>query len=105
MAVRYVLLPSVPLGKKGADREARLLLHGAPGLRLAYRSADWRIYEVRNPLPILRGPGRVHVGAFTHDRIAARVTEPGTYRLAVRYMPYWDVKRGRRLRRPRRATA
>ena len=39
-------------------------------------------------------PGSVHVGAFTHDRIAARVTEPGTYRLAVRYMPYWDVKRG-----------
>ncbi|HEU5212344.1 MAG TPA: hypothetical protein VFU10_06200 [Gaiellaceae bacterium] len=94
MAVRYVLLPSVTLGKKGADREARLLLRGAPGLRLAYRTPDWRIYEVRDPLPIMRGPGRVHVGAFTHDRIAARVTEPGTYRLAVRYMPYWDVKSG-----------
>jgi hypothetical protein len=94
MAVRYVLLPSVTLGKKGADREARLLLRGAPGLRLAYRTLAWRIYEVRDPLPILRGPGHVHVGAFTHDRIAARVTEPGTYRLAVRYMPYWDVRRG-----------
>jgi len=94
MAVRYVMLPSVTLGKKGADREARLLLRGAPGLRLAYRSVDWRIYEVHDPLPILRGPGRVHVGAFTHDRIAARVSEPGTYRLAVRYMPYWDVRRG-----------
>ena len=23
-----------------------------------------------------------------------RFTEPGTYRLAVRYMPYWEVKRG-----------
>ena len=36
----------------------------------------------------------MHVGAFKHDRIALRVTEPGTYRLAVRYMPYWEVKRG-----------
>ncbi len=40
------------------------------------------------------GPAHVHLGAFKHDRIAMRFTEPGTYRLAVRYMPYWEVKRG-----------
>ena len=37
MAVRYVMLPSLPLGKKGADREALLLHDGVDGLRLVYR--------------------------------------------------------------------
>jgi hypothetical protein len=95
MAVRYVLLPNVRLGKKGASREQRLLLSGAvPGLRLVYRTADWRIYELRHPKPMLTGPGQARITAFHHDRIAARVDAPGTYRLAVRYMPYWEIKRG-----------
>jgi hypothetical protein len=94
MAVRYVMLPALPLGKKGADREARLLLGGVDGLRLVYSTPSWRIWEVENATPLVKGPAHVHMGAFTHDRIAMRFTEPGTYRLAVRFMPYWDVKRG-----------
>ncbi len=94
MAVRYVMLPTLPLGKKGADREALLLERGVDGLRLVYSTADWRIWEVEHAAPIVTGPAHVHMGAFTHDRIAMRFTEPGIYRLAVRYMPYWEVKRG-----------
>ena len=94
MAVRYVLLPEIRLGKKGASREARLLLAGVPGLKLVFHTRDWRIYELQNPKPLLTGPGAATITAFKHDRIAARVTEPGTYRLAVRYMPYWKVKAG-----------
>ena len=94
MAVRYVMLPTLPLGKKGADREARLLLtrRGRAPARLP--TPDWRIWEVEHAAPIVTGPAHVHMGAFKHDRIAMRFTEPGTYRLAVRYMPYWEVKRG-----------
>jgi hypothetical protein len=95
MAVRYVLLPNVRLGKKGASREQRLLLSGAvPGLELVYRTVDWRIYELRHAQPMLIGPGRARIKAFHHDRIAAKVSAPGTYKLAVRYMPYWEIKRG-----------
>jgi hypothetical protein len=94
MAVRYVMLPALPLGKKGADREALLLTRGVDGLRLVYSTPDWRIWEVEHAAPIATGPAHVHMGAFTHDRIAMRFTEPGVYRLAVRYMPYWEVKRG-----------
>jgi hypothetical protein len=95
MAVRYVLLPNIKLGKKGASREQRLLWSGAvPGLQLVYRTADWRIYELEHAKPMLTGAGRARITAFKHDRIAARVDAPGTYRLAVRYMPYWEVKRG-----------
>ena len=57
MAVRYVMLPSLPLGKKGADREARLLLRGVDGLRLVYRTPDWRIWEVEDAAPIVDRPG------------------------------------------------
>jgi hypothetical protein len=95
MAVRYVLLPNVRLGKKGASREQRLLLSGAvPGLDLVYRTVDWRIYELRRAQPMLIGPGRARIKAFHHDRIAAKVSAPGTYKLAVRYMPYWEIRRG-----------
>jgi hypothetical protein len=95
MAVRYVLLPNVRLGKKGASREQLLLLSGAvQGLQLVYRTADWRIYEFRDAKPMLVGPGQPRITAFKHDRIAANVSAPGTYKLAVRYMPYWEIKRG-----------
>ena len=43
---------------------------------------------------MLTGPGAASIRAFKHDRIAGTVAKPGTYRLAVRYMPYWEVKRG-----------
>jgi hypothetical protein len=95
MAVRYVLLPNIRLGKKGASREARLLLSGqVRGLKLVFRTADWRIYELIDPRPMLSGPGAAEIKAFKHDRIAGKVARAGTYRLAVRYMPYWEVKRG-----------
>jgi MFS family permease len=95
MAVRYVLLPNIRLGKKGASREARLLQSGAvPGLTLVFRTPDWRIYELTDARPMLTGPGTASINAFKHDRIAGKVAKPGTYRLAVRYMPYWEVKRG-----------
>lgn len=88
------MLPTLPLGKKGADREALLLERGLEGLRLVYSTPDWRIWEVEHAAPLVTGPAHVHMGAFKHDRIAMRFTEPGVYRLAVRYMPYWEVKRG-----------
>jgi hypothetical protein len=95
MAVRYVLLPNIRLGKKGASREALLLQSGeVPRLELVFRTPDWRIYELTDAKPMLSGPGAASIKAFKHDRIAGRVAKPGTYRLAVRYMPYWEVKRG-----------
>ncbi len=94
MAVEYVLLPDVRLGKKGADREAELLLAGVPGLDLVFHTADWRIYRVRDARPLLTGPGRARLTSFGHDRIAGTVSKTGRYRLRVQHMPYWEVTRG-----------
>ena len=44
---------------------------------------------------MLAGPAAASLTSFDHDRIAGQVGEAGTYRLAVRYTPYWDVESGR----------
>jgi hypothetical protein len=94
MGVRYVLLPDAPIGKKGADREALLLASGRSGLVEVFSSANWRIFELPGASPILTGPGPASITRFGHDRIVGVVGAPGTYRLRVRYMPYWQVRQG-----------
>jgi hypothetical protein len=94
MGVKYVLLPETRLGKKGADWEAQLLRSGRVGLPEVFRTADWKIFEVPAAVQILTGPGAAWLDAFGHERIAGRTATPGRYKLRVRYMPYWEVRRG-----------
>jgi hypothetical protein len=87
-AVRYVLLPNARLGPMGASREAQLLRSGSSGLDVILRSRDWTVYEVPDPTPILEG------GMLTrldHDLVAGRVAAPGSYRLRIRWSPYWSA--------------
>lgn len=95
MGVKYVLLPQTRLGKKGAEWEAQLLRSPRLGLPEVFRSADWRIFQVPAAVQILTGPGPAWLEAFGHERISGQTTKPGVYRLRVRYMPYWEVRRGR----------
>jgi hypothetical protein len=94
MGVRYVLLPDATIGKKGAEREALLLVSGRSGLVEVFSSANLRIFELPRARPILTGPGHATLTRFGHDRIVGTVGAPGTYRLRVRYMPYWQVRQG-----------
>jgi hypothetical protein len=94
MGVRYILWPQTRLGKKGAAWEAQLLRSRPLGLVEVYRSRDWRIFEFRQAVPILTGPGLTWLDAFGHERIAGWTTAPGVHKLRVRYMPYWEVRRG-----------
>jgi hypothetical protein len=94
MGVKYVLLPETRLGKKGADWEAQLLRSRRLGLTEVFSSPDWRIFEVPRATKILTGPAAAQLSVFGHRRIAGTATERGTYRLRVRYMPYWEVRRG-----------
>jgi hypothetical protein len=57
-AVRWVALPDAPLDYS-AREEARLLEQGLPYLRLAERTADWKIWEVRDATPPASGGARV----------------------------------------------
>ncbi|HSL63455.1 MAG TPA: hypothetical protein VK874_02260 [Gaiellaceae bacterium] len=90
MAVRWVLLPDARLGPMGADREAALLRSGRAGLRPAFRSAHWVVYEVPRARPILEGGS---LTALAHERIEG-VAGTGRHRLRVRWNRYWEVEAG-----------
>jgi hypothetical protein len=94
MAVRYVLLPNTQIGRAGEQREADLLLSGRSGLRPVYRSADWRIWEVPDAMPMLTGPGEARITRYGHDEIDGEISAAGAYRLAVRFTDYWRVSGG-----------
>jgi hypothetical protein len=94
MAVSYVLLPNTQIGRAGEEREADLLRSGRSGLQEVYRTQNWRIYRVPDPHPLLAGASAASVTELGHDAIVGKTTSPGTYRLAVRYTPYWRLEAG-----------
>jgi hypothetical protein len=77
-----------------AEREATLLRSGRSGLRLSHRTAHLRIFRVPSPQSIVSGPGEPRLTALDRDGMTVRVTAAGTYRIAVRYSPYWRSTSG-----------
>jgi hypothetical protein len=77
-----------------AANEATLLRSGRSGLELVRRTAHMRIFRVPSPHAIVSGPGRPRVTALDRERMTLRVTAAGSYRIAVRYSPYWQPSSG-----------
>jgi hypothetical protein len=94
MGVRFVLLPQARLGPLGARDEAELLRSGRSGLAEVLRTRGWRIYELPRARPLLTGPARARIESLSHDAVSGSVAAPGSYRLRIRYTPYWRVERG-----------
>jgi hypothetical protein len=86
--VRYVALPDVTLDY-AANREARLLRAGVPGLRPVWHNAHWRVYAVSGAPGILSGPARLT--QFGGSTIGLHVARPGRLLLRVRYSSYWTT--------------
>jgi hypothetical protein len=93
LGVRYVVLPDVPLDYS-AREEGALLASGRSGLRIAFRSAHTTIYAVPSPRRIVTGPGRPRVVKMGQHRIVLAVTQPGRYRVATNWSPYWSTTLG-----------
>jgi hypothetical protein len=83
-AVRWVALPDAPLDYS-AEAEARLLEHGAPFLRLAHRSDEWTIWEVRDASPPASGGARV----LAADPAGFEVETGGPTVVRQRYTRWW----------------
>jgi hypothetical protein len=94
MGVRYVLLATTQLGRMGEEREADLLRSGRSGLRPVFHSATGTVFELPHAVGMLSGPGPASLSTFKSDSLSGSVGEPGVYRLAVRFMPYWRVTAG-----------
>jgi hypothetical protein len=88
MAVRWVAVPDVRLDYS-AKHEARLIAGGLPYLRLVWRGAHWRLFEVTHPAPLADPPA--HVLRASTDSLTLDVPRPATVKLRVRWTPYWAV--------------
>jgi hypothetical protein len=93
LGVRYVVLTSAP-SDYSARGEASLIRSGRTPLRPVFATSTTTIYEVPAARAIVTGPGKPHVTALTESRVGLHVDRAGTYRLAVRWSPYWKSSAG-----------
>ena len=93
LAVRYVVLTDAP-PDYSSSAEAALLRNGRSGLRPVFHASHLIIYEVPAAQPLVTGPGPSRVTKLTERNISIVVAEPGSYRIAVRYSPYWQTSQG-----------
>jgi hypothetical protein len=93
MAVQYVVLPDARLDYS-SHAEAALLRGGAAGLPVVLRTRHVTIFAVPHPRPMVTGsaPGRV----LSLGQAGAVIDLPraGSYRVAIRYTPYWRASAG-----------
>jgi hypothetical protein len=52
------------------------------------------IFAVPRARPIITGPGNPRLASLTGSHMSAVVHRGGTYRIAVRYSPYWRASHG-----------
>jgi len=90
-AVRYVVLPHLPLEAIDAQREARLLKSRSSGLKRVWGGAEATIYQLPRATPLVSGPARALLTRFNSTTIAGRVGRAGSYLLRVNYNRYWTV--------------
>ena len=93
LGVTYVVLTDAP-PDHSSRLEARLVRSGETGLSRVFAAHGVSIYAVPRPQPIVTGPGRPTVLALRESRLVLRVAQAGTYRVAVRWSPYWHTSTG-----------
>ena len=93
LGIRYVVLTDAP-PDYSARGEAALLQSGRSGLRPVLRTAELTIFEVLRARGIATGPAAARVLALTQSRVSLALAAAGTYRIALRYSPYWETSAG-----------
>ena len=88
MGVAYVVLTDAP-ADYSSKTEAALLRSGSSGLTTTLRTRHATVYAVPHPVSMLTGPGSPRVLALGSSSVTVALSQPGRYRLALRYSPYW----------------
>jgi hypothetical protein len=94
-AIRYVALPDAPLDYSSLA-ERRLILSAPPYLEPRWSNAHWRVYEVRDPAPLVQplGGGAATLSRVGHDGFTLEVTRPGEFLVRQAFTQYWSIARG-----------
>jgi len=94
-AISYVALPDAQLDYSSVA-ERRLILASPSYLSLRYSSPHWRIYQVRNPKPLVAPLGTASAQTLRVGRqgFALDVRRPGEFLVRVNFTPYWSISRG-----------
>jgi hypothetical protein len=93
LGVRYVVLTDAP-PDYSSRAEAHLVRSGRSGLVKVFTSAHVDVYQLPKPMPIVTGIGDSTVMWLEPTRLVFSVTQPGRYRVKVRWSPYWRVTGG-----------
>jgi hypothetical protein len=93
LGVRYVVLTSAPVDYS-ARGEAAVVRSGHSPLRQVFATRDLTVFELGGARPIATGPGAARVVRLTQAHVLLRLARPGTYRIAIRYSPYWKASQG-----------
>jgi hypothetical protein len=93
MAVRYVVVADAPTDYS-SRAEAALIRSGRTDLKLVYWNAHLLVYELPAATPLIVGPAAATVLWLYPERIVAAFSVPGTYRVKVRWSPYWRASSG-----------
>lgn len=100
-AVSYVAVPLGPELDYLADDEAELIASGVDYLDPVWESADWRLYRVTEPGPLVSTPAAPLVPAadarladLASDSFELTADRAGTYLVRVHHTPYWRVTQG-----------
>jgi hypothetical protein len=93
LGVRYVVLADAP-SDYSSRAEKKLLRSGRSGLTPVFYTHSLTIYAVPHPRSIVTGPGHPVVTSLTGSHLKLVVYRGGTYRIAVRWSPYWRTSKG-----------
>ena len=93
LGVRYVVLGAAR-PDYSSESEARLLRSRRSGLDVVLQTPELTIFSVPSPSKIVTGPAPARVDELSQARIALHFVQRGSYRLAVRYSPYWQPSVG-----------
>jgi hypothetical protein len=93
LGVRYVVLPHATVDYS-SQAEAALVRSGRVRLRPVFRTRELTIFAVPRARSIVTGPAAPQLTSLTESAIGVVVHRGGTYRIAVRWSPYWHASLG-----------
>jgi hypothetical protein len=93
LGVRYVVLAHAT-PDYSSQGEAALVQSGRLHLQRVFHTRELSIFRVPHAHSIITGPGSPALTSLTQSQIGAVVHRGGTYRIAVRWSPYWHASLG-----------